>query len=135
MELVYQRNAFNLAKIFVLQLFRIVGKIKQRAPGLSRGLSSNFCCLKSANHMKFMQDYVMCTEKDILVKKLFINGLKMGLPRQACVKKTVHVVEIHWITSKEKVPGEAVSKEGHADCLLGYKRTHYNWFLWKWCNS
>ena len=29
------------------------------------------------------------------------------------------------LSSKEKFLGAAVSKEGHADSLLGHKRTHY----------
>ena len=33
-------------------------------------------------------------------------------------KKTVNEVETHWLSGKEKVSGEAVSKEGHADSLL-----------------
>ena len=36
-----------------------------------------------------------------------------------CVKKTVHGEKIHWLSSKEKVPGTVVSKEGHAESLLG----------------
>ena len=38
----------------------------QSAPGLNRGLSSNFLRLKSVNHMKFT---ALCTEKCVLVKK------------------------------------------------------------------
>ena len=34
-----------------------------------------------------------------------------------------------WLS--KKVPGTVVSKEGHADSLLGHERTHYNW---KKCN-
>ena len=32
---------------------------------------------------------------------------------------------------KEKAMGVAVSKEGHADSLLGHKNSHHYWFPWK----
>ena len=57
----------------------------------------------------------MCTEKHILVKEIFRNGLKMGFSLRAGVEERVHVVETNRLSAKEKVPGAAVSKEGHAD--------------------
>ena len=41
----------------------------QSALGLNRSLSSNFWWLRNANHVKFKEEYVMCMEKPILVKK------------------------------------------------------------------
>ena len=38
----------------------------------------------------------------------------MGLPLRAWVEKTVHGVEIHRLSGKQKVPGTTDSKEGHA---------------------
>ena len=73
--------------------------------------------------MKFTEEYVMCTEKHILVKKLFANKSKMGLQLEAWVKKKVHGVETHWLSGKEKVPATAVCKEGHVDSVLGHERT------------
>ena len=46
-------------------------------------------------------------------------------------KRTAHGMETHWLSGKEKVPGAAVSKGGHADSLLGYEKTYYYWFPWK----
>ena len=43
--------------------------VNQSVSGLNRGLSSNFSWLRNANHVKFMQECVMCMEKHILVKK------------------------------------------------------------------
>ena len=43
------------------------------------------------------------------------------------VEKTFHGVKIHWLSSKGKVPGAAVSKEGYADSLLGHERNHLYW--------
>ena len=68
-------------------------------------------------------------------EKMFTNGLKMGLSLLVWIEKTVHEVEIHWLSSKEKVPGTAVSKEGDADSVLGQERRHYYWFPWKRSNS
>ena len=57
----------------------------------------------------------------------------MGFPQRICVEKTVHGVEMHWLSDKEKVPGVAVSKEGHVDSLLGHEETHHCWSPWKKC--
>ena len=46
---------------------------------------------------------VMCTEKHVLVKKLFTN--EMVLPIQVRVKKTVHGVKIPGLSDKEKILG------------------------------
>ena len=48
----------NLAKIFVLWLFKMVAN--QRTPDLNRGLSSNFWLLTSANYVEFTEECVMC---------------------------------------------------------------------------
>ena len=61
-------------------------------------------------------------------KKMFTHGLNMSLPLQAWVGKSVHEVETHRLSGKEKVLGAVVSKEGHADSLLGHERTHHYWF-------
>ena len=37
----------------------------------------------------------------------------------------------HWLSSKEKVPCTAFSKEAHDDNHTGLDWTHYNWFPWK----
>ena len=49
--------------------------VKQRATGFDRGLSSKFWWLKSANHVKFTEECVMHMEKDVLIIKMFTNGL------------------------------------------------------------
>ena len=66
-------------------------------------------------------------------QRIFSNGLNMGLPIQAWVDKSVHRVETYWLSGKEKVPGTAISKEGHADSFLRHEMTHYCWFPWKRC--
>ena len=52
---------FNLAKIFLLRLFKM--KKNHNTPGLNRGLTSNHHCLRGANYMKFTEEYVIFKEK------------------------------------------------------------------------
>ena len=47
---------------------------------VNRGLILNFWWLRSANHVKFTEEHVMSTEKHVLVKKVFTNGLNMNSP-------------------------------------------------------
>ena len=42
---------------------------------------------------------------------IFINGQNMGLPLQTWAEKAVHKVKTHWLSSKEKVLGEVISKK------------------------
>ena len=46
---------------------------------------------------------------------MLTNGLNIGLPLQASIKITAHGVETDWLSSKEKVLGTTVSKEGHSE--------------------
>ena len=50
-------------------------------------------------------------EKQVLVKQMFTNGLSMGFPLQAWVKKKNNPWSghTHWLSGKENVPGTAVS--------------------------
>ena len=62
---------------------------------------------------------------------MFTNDFNMSLPPWAQVKKIVDGMKTYWLSGKEKTPGTAVSKEGHADSVLGHESTHHNWFPWK----
>ena len=55
---------------------------------------------------------------------MFTNEPNIGLLPQIRVEKRVHRMEIHWLSSKEKVSGAVVSKEGNADNFLEYEKTH-----------
>ena len=107
-------------------------QITQRGSILTTGMSLNFWCLRSVNYTKFIEDCMMITLKNFY-EKMFTNGLNMGLPLCAWVKKIVLGVETPWLSGKEKVQGAAVSKEGHAYSLLGHERSHHYWFSWKRC--
>ena len=72
-------------------------QINQNALILNRGLSSKFCWLRIANHVKFTDEYIMCTEKQVLIKNTFKNGINMGSPLRTLAKKTNHAVETHWL--------------------------------------
>ena len=48
-------------------------------------------------------------------QKMFTNGLDMGLPQWTWNKKTVHELEMHWLSGKENVLGAAIIKESHAE--------------------
>ena len=65
----------------------------------------------------------MRMEKHVYLKKnIYMNGLNMGLSQRAKLEKTVHNVETHRLSDKEKFTNSAVSKEGHADSVLWHKR-------------
>ena len=119
MELVYSKNI----------CFEAIenGGISNSAPISNRDVSSNF----KWKSCEIYEEDVMCIKKHVLIKRMFTNWLNMGLPRWAWVEKTVHRVETHWLSSKEKVLDTAVSKEGHADSILWHERTHHYCFSWK----
>ena len=83
--------------------------IKQKVPGLCRGLSSNFWLLRSTNHVKIAEECMMCTEKHIFVKKIFTNLLSTVLLLRAPTEKTVHGTE---------TPGLFNSKKFGAECSV-----------------
>ena len=66
----------------------------------------------------------MCTKKYVLIKKIFNNRLKIILPLGGWAEKSVHEMETHWLSGKEKVQDTAVSKEVHTDSFL--KKKHQN---------
>ena len=83
--IVNSKNYFDFEKIFVLKLFKIL--TNQCAPDLNRDLSSNFWWLRSANHMKFIEEYVMWLEKHALVKTNIYQWAKYGFAFWSLNKK------------------------------------------------
>ena len=64
--------------MFVLRLFKMAAN--QSTPDLKRDKLSNFWKLKSANHVKFTEECVMCMKKQVLLKKkMFTYGLNKVL--------------------------------------------------------
>ena len=64
-------------------------------------------------------------EKHVLAKKMFTNELNMGLPLWVLI---VYRVETYWLSSKDKVLGAVVSKEGQADSILGHEMSYHYQF-------
>ena len=130
MKLVYSKNYSDLTNIFVLRLFKIVAN-QTESSKLEHRFVIKFLWLRNANHVKFTEEYVMCTEKQVLIKQRFIKEQKIGLPLRITVEKTVHALETHWLFGKEKVLGAAISKESNADSVLRHELTQNYWFPWK----
>ena len=125
MKLVYSKNYFNLAKIFVLRLFKMVANQTECSSLEQRSVIKFFGGREEQTIWNFL--------KNVLDKK--VSKWAKHLPQWAWVKKTVHGVETHWLSSKNKAQGAVVNKEGETDCLLGHERTHDYWFPWKRCNN
>ena len=68
--------------------------------------------------VKYIEKCAMCTNKHVLVKKIFINSLN-GFAIMSLCQKIVHGVETNRLSGKEKVPSSVVSKESHTESLLG----------------
>ena len=64
-------------------------------------------------------------------QKMFTIRLNMSSSRCDWVKKTVHGVEAHRLSSIEKVLGTVVNQRDHTDSVLGHEMTHLYWFPWK----
>ena len=76
---------------------------------------------QKSNHVKITD--VMCTEKHILVQKLFTNGI--ATTNQS--RKALNGEKRHKLSGKEKVPGSKVhanSVQGHDCCWFPWKRFH-----------
>ena len=73
-------------------------------------------------------------EKNVLVKKkkkTVYESTPHAFASTSLFWKTVHGVETYSFSSEEKVLDAVVIKEGDADSLLEYERTHHYWFLEK----
>ena len=80
---------FNRVKIFVQRLFKMAAN-QIRCSRLEQRSGINFLEAEKC------EKCVMCTKKHVFSKKkIFINGLLVGLPLQARVGTTVHRVETH----------------------------------------
>ena len=83
-----------------IELFLSLFEITSNQSSLNRGLSLDFWWLRSANYVRFREEWMMCTEKYVFAWKMFTNGLNMSLPLCIWVKKRVHGVETYWLFGK-----------------------------------
>ena len=97
-------------------------QIKQSTVGLNRGLSWNIWWIRSANHVKFPE--VLCVQKSMFQLRYVYKWTEHKFDT---MNLTLHEMETHGLSSKEKV----ANKGGHADSHLGHERTHHYWFPWK----
>ena len=76
--IVYSKNCLKLTKIFVLRLVKMAANITE----CSR-LEQKY----GDWEVKFTKEYFVCTEKHVLVKKIFTNGVNNSLPLRTWVEK------------------------------------------------
>ena len=126
----YNKNYFNLTKIFLFRLFKI--EENHSAQDLNIGLLSNFGWLKSVNHVKCIEEYVMHMEKHVLVKKNVYKWVKYAFVTMSWKNSPLRWT--HRLSSKEKVLDAVVSEEGNVDSLQRNERINNYWFPWKKCN-
>ena len=107
LELIDSKYYFNLAKVFVLKLFKMAGKIWVLQAGTEIKLLITDKCKPCEIYRKMN----VFNEDEYLSKKNVYKWAKF----RALVEKTVHRVERHWLSSKKKVPVAVVCKESHAD--------------------
>ena len=82
--IVYSKNYFYLAKIFVFCQIKVAANYKlNRSLGLNRILSSNFLWLISVKHVNLTEDSVICKKKHVLIKEMFTNRISICLAQQA----------------------------------------------------
>ena len=130
MELVYSKNYFKLAKIFVFRLLKMAINGRE-----SSRLKKAFNVWDVRTKWN-LQKNVWSEEKSMFSYKNWLQiGKNMGLPRWVRVENTIHKMEKHWLTGKEKVLDAVVSKQGHPDILQEHERTHHDWFASKRCDS
>ena len=119
--LVIKKNYSNFSKIFVLRQSKMAAN-QTKCSWLKR--RSVIKCLVAENckpcEIYRRISYVYREASFNNKKQMLKNGLNMGLPQRAWVKKTVH-----GFSGKEKVPVVVCSKESYGDSLLRYNSIHH----------
>ena len=126
-KLVYSKNYFNLAKIFVLRLFKMVANQAECSRLEQRSVIKFFLWLRSANYVKFTEEYVMC----MFYQKMFMNGLlfkkvkivfklKMGLGRPTMPSTPEMVDSVNALILFDR----RVTKEDISELEISLSTTH-----------
>ena len=117
-----------LAKIILISQI-ICFNIIQNDGILNRGLSSNIWWPRSANDIIFTEQCTVHTKKHILLKKLFTNGVNIGLPLQVWVKKqSMECKHTNSLVKKKFWAQWSVKK------MMQTVFREMNWFFRKMCN-
>ena len=104
-----QKVIFNLEEIFILIILKIVAILPECSRLEQRSFIKHLVIEKCKQREINKRLYDVYGEA-FCCQNIFTHKLNMGLSLWAWVEKTVHGVETHWISGKEKVLGEAVSK-------------------------
>ena len=122
----YGKNYFNLAKIIVLRLLKMVGNQTQ-CSSLEQKYDIRFFSAGKYKQWETCRRMSVVCGGACFCEKVLTNKQDIALPLWTKVEKTVNGVETHWISRKERVPGAVVSKEGDFESLLGNWKTHLGW--------
>ena len=97
----------NFYKVFLIKqkyLLRGYSKWRQIKLQVSTEVYP-FLWLRNASWVKITERMCNVNGNACFCWKMFTNGVNMGLPQPTWVRKTVHGMEICWLSGKEKVPG------------------------------
>ena len=135
LELIYCIKSFQSRKKFPFQAIQNGSKSNKMPQAWTEVCNQIFINWKLQT-MSNLQKKVWYVQRSMFESKncLHMYVLNLHLPLQAWVEKVVHKGEAHWLCNTEKVPGTVISKEGHADNLLGYEKIHNNWCSRKRCS-
>ena len=124
--LFYCRNYSNLAKIFILMLFKMIANQTQGF-GLEQRSVIKFLVVEKYKSCKiyFKKTCDMYGEACFSKKKKLYKWAKHVF---AIISLTVHGRKRYWLSSKEKVSAARVSKEDRANILFGHERIYHYWF-------
>ena len=127
-------NWFITRKILISQKYFIFSKWCQIKLGAWTEVCYQIFCDWEMQIMWIMYGRMCGVYREVCLSKeeMFTAELNLGLPLQAWVEKTIHAVEIHWLSGKEKVPSAAISK-CHTDSLQTWKDPYIIDFLEKKC--
>ena len=84
----------------------------------------NFFVAEKCNPCEIYRRMLDMYRKVYFSQKNVYKGLNIGLPFQVWVKKAMHSVET-LTQGNENLSDAVVSKEGHADTVLGHDRIHH----------
>ena len=91
LKLAYNKNYFNLTKIFVLKLFKMLVN-QAKSSRLEQCSVMKSLVVEKCKPCEYY--WRMCMENHVFVRKVFINWLHVGLSLQVCIerKKVIPIV-------------------------------------------
>ena len=120
--IVYRKNYFNKAKIFVLRLYKMLANQTECSKTWTEVCPQIFGG-REVQTMWILLKNVRCVRRSMFLSKYVLKWAKHGFVTMSLSRE-----DSRW---NRNVPGAGLSKERHADSLLEYGKTHHNWFCWK----